>query len=177
MRFKKEFRDGDRFIDRRRANAGQTYGNIAQPFENRAKTLREKSETVSGKSKGNIAKANELADKINRSGFFGRRGEGVDTFGDVMRMRRYNRLVGSAEEQKAAEGDVAGRAGRQQKRAGRLEDRAGRMDRFGNFFRRLQDRSIKSQAKSDQARAEFMASPRGQKKAARQQRRRDAMGR
>ena len=175
MRFKKEFRDGDRFIDRRRANPGQTYGNMAQPFENRAKTLREKSGKVSGRAALNIEKANELADKINRSGFFGRRGEGVDTFGDVMRMRRYNRLVGSAEDQADA-GGVAGRAGRQQKRAGRLENRAGRMDRFGNFFRKMQDRSIKSQAKSDQARAEFMASPRGQKKAARQQRRRDARG-
>ena len=176
MRFKKEFRDGDRFIDRRRANPGQTYGNMAQPFENRAKTLRDKSGTVSGRSTENIRRANELMDKINREGFFGRRGAGVDTIGDVFRKRRFDRLVGSAEEREAAEGNVAGRAGRQKDRAASLENRAGRMDRFGNFFRRMQDRSIKAQAKSDQARAEFMASPRGQKKAARQQRRRDARG-
>ncbi len=175
MRFKKEFGDGDRFIDRRRANPGQTYGNMAQPFENRAAALREKAGTVSGRAASNIEKANELAEKINREGFFGRRGEGVDTFGDVMRMRRYNRLVGDAGEQAEA-GGVAGRVGRQQRRAGRLENRAGRMDKFGNFFRRLQDRSIAAQARADQARAEFEASPAGQKKAARQQRRRDARG-
>lgn len=144
-------------MQRRRENAGQFAGGLAEAAESRERRLGERAADFSERSSANIEKANRLAEAINREGVFGRRGAGVDTFGDVIRNRRYNRLVGTDAERAQSDSGVAGRAGRQAEKAEGLQRRAGRWGGFANFMRGRQQKAIESQARSDANRAQYLA--------------------
>jgi len=155
MRWKKYNEGG--FMQRRRENPGQFAGGLAEASESRERRLGERAADFSEKSSSNIERANRLAEAINREGVFGRRGAGVDTFGDVIRNRRYNRLVGTDAERAQSDSGVAGRAGRQAERAEGLQRRADRWGGFADFMRKRQREAQWRQAKSDAKRAEYLA--------------------
>ena len=108
---------------------GQLFGNIAQAAEDRRDVLAGLAERDRIAAATQAQDAADIDARIDEKRLFGLRGEGVDTFGDVIRQRRSNRRKN--------------RSQRNIDQAMSREDRAGIMKRLGEFFRRRQEAKLR----------------------------------
>ena len=108
---------------------GQMFANLAQIAEGRRDVL----EGLAKQDRIDAAQQEQDAAgidaRIDEEKFFGLRGEGVDTFGDVVRQRKSNRRKRRAE--------------RNTEQALSREERADIMRRLGEFFRRREEARLR----------------------------------
>lgn len=108
---------------------GQFYGNLARAAEGRRDVLAGMAERDRIAAATQAQDAADIDARIDEERLFGLRGEGVDTFGDVIRQRRSNRRKNRAE--------------RNEEQAANRDERADIMRRLGEFFRRRQDARLR----------------------------------
>ena len=104
---------------------GQFYGNLARAAEGRRDVLSGMAERDRIAAATQAQDAADIDARIDEEKLFGLRGEGVDTFGDVIRQRRSNRRKNRAE--------------RNEEQAANRDERADIMRRLGELFRRRQE--------------------------------------
>jgi len=108
---------------------GQFYGNLARASEGRRDVLSGMAERDRIAAATQAQDAADIDARIDKEKMFGLRGEGVDTFGDVIRQRRSNRRKNRSE--------------RNEEQAMSRDERADIMRRLGEFFRRRQEAKLR----------------------------------